>query len=101
MDLERYAELFRALSNPHRLSLFVRLASCCRPSMTCDADMRACVGELGADLGIAPSTVSHHLKELRQAGLIHTRRSRQTIECWVDPGSLDELSDFFDKAGSG
>ena len=61
--------------------------------------MRSCVSDLGTDLGIAPSTVSHHLKELRRAGLIRMQRSRQNVECWVDPGSLDELADFFGKAG--
>jgi ArsR family transcriptional regulator len=99
IDLERYAGLFKALSNPHRLRLFLRLASCCRPGTTCAADMRSCVSDLGSDLGIAPSTVSHHLKELRRAGLICMQRSRRNVECWVDPGSLDELADFFGKAG--
>jgi ArsR family transcriptional regulator len=98
IDLERYAGLFKALSNPHRLDLFLRLARCCRPGTTCASDMRSCVGELGSGLGIAPSTVSHHLKELRRAGLIHMQRSRQNVECWVDPGSLDELADFLDNA---
>ncbi|MBW1692646.1 MAG: helix-turn-helix transcriptional regulator [Deltaproteobacteria bacterium] len=28
----------------------------------------ACVGELGQDFGIVPSTISHHIKELRRLG---------------------------------
>jgi ArsR family transcriptional regulator len=35
--------------------------------------------------------VSHHIKELRGAGLIQTRRQGQNIECWVDPDILEEL----------
>jgi ArsR family transcriptional regulator len=57
--------------------------------------MRRCVGELGRDLSIAPSTVSHHLKELRTAGLIHMERRGQSIECWVEPDTLGTLSEFF------
>jgi ArsR family transcriptional regulator len=96
-DSERLAGAFKALSNPHRLSIFTRLASCCLPGGTCntDADMRECVGKLGKDLGIAPSTISHHIKELYQAGLIKMRRRGQTVECWVDPETLDDLAEFF------
>ena len=46
--------------------------------------MRQCVGELGQDLEIDPSTVSHHLKELRRAGLIRVERRGKHILCWVD-----------------
>ena len=58
--------------------------------------MRRCVGVIGGDLEIAPSTVSHHLKELRQAGLVHMERRGQTIECWVEPETLRLLADFFE-----
>src|SRR4030042_5834591 len=96
-DAERLADAFKALSNPHRLSIFTRLASCCTPSEACgaDADMRECVGAVGKNLGLAPSTISHHIKELHRAGLIKMRRRGQTVECWVDPETLDSLATFF------
>ncbi len=53
------------------------------------------MGDLGRELGISPSTVSHHLKELRAAGLIKAERRGQNIECWVDPEILQALSEFF------
>ena len=58
--------------------------------------MRTCAGEVGEGLGIAPSTVSHHLKELRRAGLIKVEKRGQRAECWVDPEILAELAEFFD-----
>jgi DNA-binding transcriptional ArsR family regulator len=95
-DISRAAQ-FKALSNPHRLALFKRLMSCCAPGTLCSADeaTRYCVGELGEGLDIAPSTVSHHLKELSQAGLIQMERQGKTIHCWVEPVILTELAHFF------
>ena len=52
------------------------------------------VGELGQGLDIVPSTVSHHIKELRRAGLIRTNRRGQNIECWVDLNVLDKIRAF-------
>ncbi|HJM50530.1 MAG TPA: metalloregulator ArsR/SmtB family transcription factor [Alphaproteobacteria bacterium] len=100
LEPEHYAAMFKALANPHRLRIFLDLASCCRAGEACSPSDRSCVGELGSGLGLAQSTVSHHLKELRQAGLIHMERSGQTIECWVEPLTLQALSGFFNEAAA-
>ena len=87
-ELERIAEMFGALANPKRLEIFTRLASLCRPSIDCSGPEceTACVSELGRGLGIAPSTLSHHLKELRRTGLLRMERNGRQIDCSVDPG---------------
>jgi len=96
-NVEKFSEIFKALSNPNRLKIFLRLVSCCVPGTvwSVDAKESACVGDVAKDLEIVPSTVSHHIKELRQAGLIKMRRSGQKIECWVDPEALKDLGNFF------
>jgi ArsR family transcriptional regulator len=94
---EQFSEMFKALSNPHRLKIFMRLVDCCGPEGVCGVDsdeMKACVGQLGKDLGIVPSTVSHHIKELHRAGLIHMERRGQNIDCWVDPETVQSLAGF-------
>jgi ArsR family transcriptional regulator len=100
-DIEKYSEMFKALSNPNRLRIFMRLITCCQPgtitsiSSNSGEEGCACVGELGQDLGIVPSTISHHIKELRRAGLIRMERRGQKMECWVDPETLTALRGFF------
>ena len=98
-NIELLATRLKALSNPGRLQIFRQLALCCDAGTGCGTDehaMRRCVGELGRDLGLAPSTVSHHIKELRQAGLIRVERRGQNIHCWIDPDVVRSLADFFE-----
>jgi ArsR family transcriptional regulator len=102
-EVDEFAAVFAALSNPNRLELFRRLTSCCVSDRSCDGEQETCrcVSELTRGLDIAPSTASHHLKELRQAGLIQTRRRGRVIECWVDPSVLEKIRSFLDElAGS-
>ena len=100
-NIEKFAEMFKALSNPNRLRLFMRLITCCKPgtvtSISADSEAQgcACVGELGKDLNIVASTISHHMKELRQAGLVRMERRGQRIECWIDTKTLENLQSFF------
>jgi ArsR family transcriptional regulator len=97
IKINKYAEIFKALSNPNRLQIFLQLVSSCTPGTTCqtDSDFRQCAGEIGKSLDIVPSTVSHHLKELRNAGLLNTERKGQKIECWIDPEVIADLARFF------
>ncbi|MEU4360454.1 metalloregulator ArsR/SmtB family transcription factor [Promicromonospora sp. NPDC023987] len=47
-------------------------------------------GDIGAALGIAPSTLSGHLKVLRQAGLVETRRRGTEVQYRLQMSLLDE-----------
>ena len=93
-DIEQSADRFKALSNPHRLALFQRLTSCCAPGTACDPSQMS-VGELGEAVDIAPSTLSHHLKELNRAGLVRMERRGKQVLCWVEPTTLEELAALF------
>ena len=97
IDIDELAGTFKALSNPQRLKIFLALASCCPPGC-CVSDpctMRRCVGELGENLDLAPSTVSHHLKELRQAGLMNVERRGKRIECWLSEEAIAKVAALF------
>ncbi len=100
-NLEKFSEIFKALSNPNRLKIFLRLISCCQPGTlttikeNVEPEECACVGELGKDLNIVPSTISHHIKELRRAGLIRMERNGQKIECSIDSETITALQGCF------
>ncbi len=103
LDLQQYADIFKALSNVTRLKIFMRLASCSAQVDTWNADGQICecVGMLGKDLGVSAPTVSHHLKELNRAGLIKMKRRGQRIECWVDPDIYSALEKFLRQTSPG
>lgn len=96
-DVPRLAQMFGALSNPNRLQIFLRLVECSLDGGTCHTDPIpcACVGDLGRDMDLAPSTISHHLKELNRAGLVDMSRNGQKVECRISDETLKYLSSFF------
>jgi ArsR family transcriptional regulator len=62
---ERYAAMFKALGDPVRLRLFSMIAS--------RGGDEVCVCDI-LDVGVSQPTVSHHLRKLREAGLITSER---------------------------
>lgn len=100
INLDHYAHIFKALSNPHRLQIFTILTGCCEPGTLCSTDevMSCCVGDLDSQLNIASSTLSHHLKELHNAGLIEMHRQGKQVLCSINPSTLADVSNLFSDA---
>ena len=87
---ERLARLAKALGHPARVRLLRVLLE--REECVC--------GELCAELPLAQSTVSQHLKVLREAGLIHGEiDGPRTCYC-ADPRRVDELRELLDGLAS-
>lgn len=88
--------MFKALGHPHRLVMLLRLLGCCGGRRVClsEGGAASCVSELGEGLGVGAPTLSHHLKELKNAGLIETVRNGQTVECRAATERLGELAAF-------
>ncbi len=101
-ELSRRAGMFRALGDPTRLRIFEFLRECCCPVAVEDSgDVRPVegptVGEVccrvtGVDR--ITSTISHHLKELRQAGLIKMDQRGKNRICGVDRAAATELAAY-------
>lgn len=95
-EVQRIAAMFKALSNPHRLRIYTTMANCCQGDVFTQPEDEAqnCQRQYAEDLGLAPSTVSHHFKELRQAGLIHVERKGKNVSFWVDQEAAKLMKDF-------
>ena len=91
---EKYVKIFKALGNSSRFEVLLICLSLCVPSRECENE-DICVGEIGKHLDLAPSTISHHLKELREAGIIHMKRKGQKIECSVNFEILEDVHKLF------
>ncbi len=90
-DVDRLARMFRALSNPNRLRLFMNLLDESKLDLAKGRVHDCFLVKLLAGLDLGAPTVSHHVKELADAGLIHTQREGKQLTCSVDPEGLAVL----------
>jgi ArsR family transcriptional regulator len=77
------AASFKALSDPVRLRLLSLIASF--------EGGEACVCDLTGPFDVSQPTISHHLKVLREAGLIDSERRGTWVYYWVLPAALARL----------
>lgn len=79
----RWAEMLKALGHPVRLAIMRRLAA--RPE--------TCACDFGDVFALKQPTISQHLKVLREAGLVTTRRRGTQICYSVRSDAIVELTD--------
>lgn len=82
---EEIALKFKALADPVRLRLFSAVAS--------HSGGEACVCDVSEGLEVSQPTISHHLKVLREAGLLTAQRRGSWVYYAVVPQALHVLSD--------
>ncbi|GAB4495591.1 MAG: hypothetical protein OHK0019_25070 [Saprospiraceae bacterium] len=76
--LKSSSDIFRALAHPLRLRICAII----------DEKNQACVQEIYDTLQIEQSVASQHLRILRQANLVHTRRSGKFVYYLLDYARL-------------
>ncbi|MGW3045263.1 ArsR/SmtB family transcription factor [Kitasatospora sp. NPDC001159] len=86
-DAVRMAAMFKALSDPVRLRLFSKIAS--------HPGGEACVCDI-QDVGVSQPTVSHHLKKLREAGLLTSERRGTWVYYQVSPSAVAAMAALLD-----
>lgn len=91
---EQAAELsamFKALGDPVRLRLLSMIAS--------RTEGEVCVCELTPAFELSQPTISHHLKLLRQAGLVDCERRGTWVYYWVRPETTDRMAAMLSSVG--
>jgi ArsR family transcriptional regulator len=86
MKLDHAAKPLEALGNPTRLQVYRTLVRAGEPGMP--------VGLLRQRIGIAASTLSHHLHRLILTGLVTQERQSTTLICRANYSSMDQLLGF-------
>lgn len=108
-EVEKLAEIFKALSDPTRLKLVKLLIECspdkceCLPDecdcssdeSECSSDKgengrMLCVNALARRLGVTQSAVSQHLRVLRQAGLVRGERRGPFVHYSLNQAGLEQ-----------
>jgi ArsR family transcriptional regulator len=81
-DAERLAPMFKALGDPVRLQMVSMIA----------ASPELCVCEITPAFDLSSGTISHHLKTLREAGLIDSERRGTYVYYWLQPRAVEALA---------
>lgn len=81
-DADRLAPMFKALGDPVRLQLASMIA----------AQPEVCVCELTPSFDLSSGTISHHLRTLREAGLVESERRGTFVYYRVRPEALAALA---------
>ncbi len=84
--ITRYAEMLSAMGTEPRLRIVRLLLSAHPEGMV--------VGEIGSDLGIPSSTLSHHLDKLKNEDLVRVRREGTFLWYSANTEALQELLGF-------
>jgi len=109
MELSNYVKIFKALSNEQRLNIFLMIHKGCCSAQDKGASQariknKACCPVAGflekaftkvcECMKLSRSTVSHHFKELQNAGLITCERDGQMYRCRVNEEAVNAIKDF-------
>ena len=85
-DVLRYADMFSAMGTEPRLRIMRSLLAAHPQGMT--------AGDIGAELDIAASTLSHHLDKLKNEDLVKVRREGTFLWYSANAEALQELLGF-------
>ncbi|MDO5521656.1 MAG: metalloregulator ArsR/SmtB family transcription factor [bacterium] len=95
MTTKQVARIYKALSNENRLEIFLSILQYEQKDFNTGCD--CIVTQLMSKLCIGAPTISHHLKELTDAGLITTEKQGKYLVARVNQPVLDQIRHQFDQ----
>lgn len=86
--VERTAEVFKAIGHPVRLQILLLLGQSAGPVCVCDIEQ---------PFSIKQPTISHHLKVLREAGLVETEQRGTWVYYRLRTAAIRSIEDFLNR----
>lgn len=93
MDKIKLSKIFKALSNPHRLELYLKILEAHEASF--EANRECLVTDMIKSMNIGAPTISHHIKELSNAELIRTEKRGKFLICKINKETYQRISEVF------
>ena len=88
------SKIFKALGDPTRFAIFELVRDCGSADGCSEEEASDSLSQIAERFHLSLSTVSHHVKELRNSGLITCEKRGQRLYCWVDADVLRELEQY-------
>jgi len=92
MDTKKMAKVFKALSNPNRLELYLKIVE--NQETSYGTGCECLISDIAKSLNIGAPTISHHLKELANAELIFTERKGKYVVARVNEEMVKEVNEL-------
>ncbi|MGE5403354.1 MAG: ArsR/SmtB family transcription factor [Candidatus Saccharibacteria bacterium] len=90
MDNSQLTRIMKALSNENRLELYLEIAK--RSEVDFSTEEECFISDIMCCLNIGAPTISHHLKELVNAGLIITEKRGKYLVARVNTETIDAVN---------
>lgn len=92
METEKMAKIFKALSNPNRLELYLQIV---KKHETSYKTCRGClISDITESLNIGAPTISHHLKELSSVELIITEKKGKYLVATINEDVINQVNEY-------
>jgi DNA-binding transcriptional ArsR family regulator len=89
VEHKKAAKIFKALSNPNRLELYLKIME--HHESQFDTGCGCFLIDIMNSFNIGAPTMSHHIKELVNAGLIETEKSGKLLICRANKKIAEEV----------
>ena len=92
MNTKKMAKVFKALSNPNRLELYLKIVE--KHETNYETGCDCLISDITKYLNIGAPTISHHLKELTNAELIFTERKGKYLVAKINEEMVYEVNEL-------
>lgn len=94
LDYKSQAKIFKALGNETRLNILYKVIN---TPLECPEGKNACVGKIASEFNYSLPTISRHLKELKDAGIVKMNKVSNKIFIEANFKTIEEIKVFLEK----